>query len=184
MIKLIIGLGNPGKEYEKTRHNIGFMLVDKLAKKLSADSWTDDKRFESSVAKAKLDGETIILAKPLTFMNKSGEAVWRLMSYYKIDAREVLAVVDDLNLELGKIRLRLGGTNGGHNGLRSVIEKADETFWRWRIGIGFNEKVPAEDYVLGKIPPHEIKEIDRSIDKSVDLLLESSIKSPEEITVS
>ena len=184
MIRLVVGLGNPGKKYERTRHNVGFMLVDRLAEKLSADSWTEDRRFDSLVAKAEIGGETVLLAKPLTFMNKSGEAVWRLASYYKINMGDVLVAVDDLNLDLGKIRLRLGGTDGGHNGIKSVIDKVGDDFWRWRIGIGFNERTPAEDYVLEKIPLSEAFNIKHAIDSSVECLVSSNIAKPKEETIS
>lgn len=182
MIKLIIGLGNPGKEYEKTRHNIGFILVDALTKKLDAGDWSHDKRFRSDITKAVIDGNKVLLAKPLTYMNKSGDAVKSIAEYYHIQSDEILVVADDLNLDLGKTRLRLGGSDGGHNGLKSIIESCGVDFWRLRIGIGYNDKIVAEDYVLERIPASDSSIIKETIDRAVDNLISSSIANPKEET--
>ncbi|HLB32331.1 MAG TPA: aminoacyl-tRNA hydrolase [Patescibacteria group bacterium] len=183
MIKLIIGLGNPGKQYERTRHNIGFMLVDALAKKIGVDSWKHDGRFNADIATGQVDGNKIVFAKPATFMNKSGDAVRRVAGFHKIEPSETLVAADDLNLDLGKVRLRLGGSDGGHNGLKSVIEIIGEDFWRMRMGIGFNENKVAEDYVLEKIPTSEMPVVERAIDKAVESLISSNIAEPIEETI-
>jgi peptidyl-tRNA hydrolase, PTH1 family len=134
-MKMIVGLGNPGKDYEDTRHNIGFMVVDKLAREIGRDSllWREDIKRNAYVAKI---GE-LILVKPVTFMNNSGEAVKKLIDFYKINPSDLMVIHDDIDLPLGKIRIReLGGT-AGHNGLESIIAhiKTDK-FVRFRLGIG------------------------------------------------
>ena len=116
-------------------------------------------------------------------MNKSGDAVRRVAGFYKIEPSETLAAVDDLNLDLGKVRLRLGGSDGGHNGLKSVIEIIGEDFWRMRMGIGFNENKVADDYVLEKIPTSDASNIEQTIDKAVESLISSNIAEPIEETI-
>jgi len=183
MIKLIVGLGNPGKKYERTRHNVGFMLVDALAKKVDAGSWSRDERLGADIAKGQVSGNKIIFVKPTTFMNKSGDVARRVADFYKIEPSEMLVVADDLNLDLGRVRLRLGGSDGGHNGLKSVIENIGEDFWRMRMGIGFNENRVAEDYVLEKIPTSEMSDIERAIDRAVESLISSNIAEPKKETI-
>ena len=134
-MKLIVGLGNPGKEYEDTRHNIGFMVIDKLAKELGehTPSWQEDKKAESLVCKV---GD-VFLVKPQTFMNSSGKAVSTLVSYYKLSPDDVWVIHDDLDLPIGKVRIREQGGSAGHNGMESIIAalKTDKIV-RFRLGIG------------------------------------------------
>jgi PTH1 family peptidyl-tRNA hydrolase len=135
-VKAIVGLGNPGRRYEGTRHNVGFAVVDELARRASA-------AFESSPAEALLarwrygpDAESVLLIKPLTFMNASGQAVGALARYYKVSLDELLVVVDEVQLPLGRLRIRPSGSAGGHNGLKSIIQHIGAGFPRLRIGVG------------------------------------------------
>ena len=142
-MKLIVGLGNPGSQYEETRHNIGFMVVDKLARELTmtAVEWQKDSKHMALTAKA---GD-ILLVKPLTFMNASGEAVKALMSYYHIDVADVWIIHDDIDLPLGKIRIREKGASGGHNGVDSIIKSlGSDLFVRFRLGIGRGKDLPVK----------------------------------------
>lgn len=134
-MKVIVGLGNPGPEYQDTRHNIGFMVVDKLAKELGTNAavFSPDKKFQAEIAKI---GE-VILVKPLTFVNRSGEAVKNILDYFKLSTDDLWLIHDDIDLPLGKIRIRQRGASGGHNGVDSVISAiGSDVFVRFRLGIG------------------------------------------------
>lgn len=136
MTRLIVGLGNPGSKYHETRHNVGFMLMDAMAKKYGL-TFKADKVFEAEVADTFIDGEKIYFVKPTTFMNESGRAVHALLSYYGLSARDVLVVYDDLDMATGKIRFRQKGSAGGHNGIKSIIHHlGTQEFDRIKIGIG------------------------------------------------
>lgn len=135
-IKLIVGLGNPGADYERTRHNAGFWLVDAIAEDLRA-SFTSEKSFSGLVAKARVQAEQVLLAKPQTYMNRSGQCVGALVRFYKLEAQEILVLHDELDLFPGQVKVKQGGGHAGHNGLRdiqSALGSAD--FWRLRLGIG------------------------------------------------
>ena len=135
-VHLIIGLGNPGGKYAKTRHNIGFMLVEALAGRWSA-AWREEKRFDARVAAGLFEGQRVLLCQPLTYMNASGRAARRLADYYRVPVERVLVAVDDADLPLGEIRLRPGGGTGGHHGLESVQESLGTSgYARLRLGIG------------------------------------------------
>src|SRR5690606_15503364 len=135
-IRLIIGLGNPGPEYEATRHNAGFWLADQLADDLHA-SFTLEKGFSAWVAKARVNGEAVLLAKPTTFMNRSGQAAGALMRFYKLTPEQVLVLHDELDLMPGQAKIKQGGGHAGHNGLRDIQSAfSSPDFWRLRIGIG------------------------------------------------
>ncbi len=170
---LIIGLGNPGEKYQKTRHNVGFVAVDELAEKADAGAFKASKKNKSEVARA----AGAILAKPQTFMNSSGEAVAALLKFYNVDAKNIIVICDDSNLELGQARVRFSGSDGGHKGLQSVISAIGADFWRVRIGIGQNQNMPLEVYVLKNISPDEFKKIKPAIDMVGDLLIESISKN-------
>ncbi len=149
-MKLIIGLGNPGAKYQTTRHNTGFRAVDVLA---GHTKWQASKKFASHIAEIKAGAETIILAKPQTFMNESGQAVRLIVDFYKIPLAAVLVICDDIDLLIGATRLRKSGGSGGHNGLASIIEHlGSEAIARLRLGIAEErtgkQAMPAEDYVL------------------------------------
>lgn len=136
MVKMIIGLGNPGEKYHETKHNVGFMAVDKIAKR---EGWTFslDKIFKAEIASGFLAGEKVYLVKPVTFMNESGVAVKALSSYFNIDSEDMLVIYDDLDLAVGKIRFRQKGSAGGHNGIKSLIKHlGTQEFDRIKIGIG------------------------------------------------
>lgn len=135
-MKLIIGLGNHGKEYEKTRHNVGFMCIDGLAEKLGLPEFKLQKKFEALVSEGIFNGDKIILAKPQTFMNLSGLAVAKLVNFYNCGPKDIFVIYDDVDLPLGKIRLRAEGSAGSHNGMKSIVEHLGfSNFPRLRIGI-------------------------------------------------
>lgn len=134
-MKLVVGLGNPGRQYEATKHNIGFMVIDAIAEAVTHTPWREEQKAE--VCSFTLDGEKILLVKPQTFMNASGEAVGPLMRYYKIDPSDVYCIYDDMDLPVGKLRIRPNGSSGGHNGIKSLIAHlGTENFPRFRVGIG------------------------------------------------
>ena len=134
-MKLVVGLGNPGKQYEKTKHNIGFMVVDAIADSVPHTPWREEQRAE--VCSITVAGEKVLLVKPQTFMNASGESVGPLMRYYKIDPSDVYCIYDDMDLPVGKLRIRPNGSSGRHNGIKSLISHlGTENFPRSRVGIG------------------------------------------------
>jgi peptidyl-tRNA hydrolase, PTH1 family len=144
-MKLIVGLGNPGNQYEETRHNIGFMILDKLARELTQTTvaWNKDAKHKAFIAKA---GD-VILVKPQTFMNASGEAVKSLVDYYKLNVSDVWVIHDDIDLPLGKIRIREKGASGGHNGVDSIIRAlGSDVFVRFRMGVGRGKDVSPSHY--------------------------------------
>ena len=154
---LIVGLGNPGSEYAKTRHNAGFMLVELLAKHWRAD-WNNEKKFQSRVAKAERDGRRLVLCEPQTFMNLSGEAVGALVKFYQLPLTKLVVAVDDADLPLGEIRLRPSGSSGGHHGLESIEQHlGSREYARLRIGIGRKDsRREIAGHVLGKLTPTEM----------------------------
>lgn len=157
--ELIVGLGNPEPKYNKTRHNIGFEVVDKLAKSWQID-WQNNRRFQGLFAEGlTATGNKIRLLKPLTYMNRSGQSVRAVIDWYKLAPSSVLVVYDDMDLPIGKIRLRTSGSAGGHNGMKSIIAHlGQQDFSRLRIGIGKStEKEETVSHVLGKFSPAEAK---------------------------
>lgn len=167
-MKLIVGLGNPGKKYEKTRHNLGYRVVDFLADSLGLN--IDKEAFGGLYAKENIFGEQVILFKPTTFMNLSGNAVQEIVSYFKIDLQDVLVVFDDMALEPGRIRLRPSGSSGGHNGIQDIIEVfKTEEIKRMRIGIGEPEN-DGVDYVLGKPTKEQAQAIDIAIGEASEAI--------------
>ncbi|MEW6086927.1 MAG: aminoacyl-tRNA hydrolase [bacterium] len=161
---LLVGLGNPGKKYEKTRHNLGFMAIDELSAKYDILLRKHEDFYE--IGKDEIQNEKVILLKPLTFMNKSGEAVSYLAQKKAIDFAKILLIYDDLNLPLGKFRIRPKGSAGGHNGMTSVIESlGSKDFPRLRIGIGSPDNIPWEKYVLQNFSSQEEKTIRNSLEK-------------------
>ncbi|MHB2020624.1 MAG: aminoacyl-tRNA hydrolase, partial [Candidatus Xenobia bacterium] len=155
-MRLVVGLGNPGSEYAQTRHNAGFMVVDRLAREFRADSFRREARHEAEIASCMLPGcGKVWLCKPQTFMNESGRSVSSLANFYQIPPEEVLVVADDFALPLGKLRLRERGSSGGHNGLESVGEQLGTNNWpRLRIGIGpLPPRWSWPDFVLARFAP-------------------------------
>jgi peptidyl-tRNA hydrolase, PTH1 family len=149
MIRLIVGLGNPGQQYQKTRHNVGFLFLDELVSDLD-EAWTSESRFQGWVAECHLAAKKVMLLKPQTFMNRSGQSVGMVARYYKLRPEEILVVHDELDFEVGVVRLKKNGGHAGHNGLRDIISHlGSKEFYRLRIGIGRPDMGKAvADYVL------------------------------------
>lgn len=175
-MKVIVGLGNPGPQYAETRHNIGFLLVDLLAETHNLQFYS---KFQGLWAEGKVAGDRIILLKPQTFMNLSGRSVRELVNFYKVLGEDLLIVQDDMDLPLGKLRLRNQGSAGGHNGLRSILaELGTEEFWRLKLGVGRPPKEwdPAR-YVLSPFVEEEITQLDEVLgraEKAVDLWIKGA----------
>ena len=164
---LIVGLGNPGAEYAQTRHNAGFLLVEKLAERWRS-SWTNERKFQARVARAESAGQKVLLAEPQTFMNLSGESVGALVSFYQLPVEKILVVVDDADLPLGEIRLRPGGGSGGHHGLESVAEHLGaKSYARLRLGIGRqHEARQITGHVLGKFSAAENALLEKVLERA------------------
>ncbi len=172
---LIVGLGNPGKKYEKTRHNVGFRVADLLAERWKLDHF--DTAFQGELVKGSVSGEKILLLKPQTYMNISGASVAACASFYKIPASRIWVLHDDLDLPLGRLRLREGGSSGGHNGVGSIIERlGTPDFIRFRLGIGRpSTPLPIEDYVVQPFNPDEREAVNEMIFRAADGV-EASLK--------
>ncbi len=165
-LRLVAGLGNPGPQYHGTRHNIGFMVIDRLAGRHGVT-------FSKSVNRNAVSGkwDDIHLVKPMTYMNLSGEAIGPFANYFKIQPQEVLVVVDDVSLPLGRLRLRASGSDGGHNGLKSMILHMGEDFMRLRVGIGaVNGSEELVDHVLGVFDRSEEPVIEKAIERGVEAI--------------
>lgn len=155
-MKLIIGLGNPGKEYEKTRHNAGFMALDLIAQELHVEA--NQNKFKGLYAKTNVGRNGVILLKPQTYMNLSGESVREVMEYFKIPKEDILVIYDDMDLPVGKIRLRQKGSAGGQKGVKNIIQHlGTQEFNRIRVGIGKDDRIPTVDYVLGKVRKEDMQ---------------------------
>ena len=167
-MKLIVGLGNPGRRYEGTRHNVGFDVVDQLAKKHHADWESAPRGLDALVARWR--AADTVLVKPLTFMNLSGAAIVGLLQFYKVELADLLVVVDDVNLELGRLRTRATGSAGGHNGLKSAIEQlGTEDFARMRIGVGRGDaRRDLADHVLTKFDREEREDVETATGRAAD----------------
>ncbi len=174
--RLIVGLGNPGAKYDRTRHNIGFEVIDALAKSYPDVSLVENKRFQGIAGEFRRAGARTILLKPTTFMNISGQAVRAVLDWYKLDPDSVLVVYDDMDLPTGKLRLRLSGGAGGHNGMKSIISHlGTQEFPRLRIGIGSTDKSGDKDsavvsHVLGRFAPEDRKIVEAVIPMAVDAI--------------
>lgn len=174
--RLIVGLGNPGAKYDRTRHNIGFEVIDALAKQYPGVSLVDNKRFQGAAGEFRSGGERTVLLKPTTFMNNSGQAVRAVLDWYKLAPESVLVVYDDMDLPTGKLRLRLSGGAGGHNGMKSIISHlGTKEFPRLRVGIGSTNKGEERDqavvsHVLGRFAPEDRKIVDAVIPMAVDAI--------------
>ena len=173
-MKLIIGLGNPGKEYERTRHNTGFMVLDRLSEKLNIEMTQN--KFKGLYGKGKYKGEDVLLLKPQTYMNLSGESVRQVMDFFKINQEDILVVYDDLDMPVGKLRLRQSGSAGGHNGIKNIIQElGTQKFVRIKVGVGAKPQGwDLADYVLGRFGSEDRKLVDEAQDracKAVELIL-------------
>lgn len=176
-MKLIVGLGNPGKEYASTRHNVGFMVLDALS-----SDWKLEKKQQSEVAEIEISGHKVLLVKPQTYMNLSGEAVQAVAAYYKVDPSDIVIIYDDVDLEFGKLRVRHGGGSGGHNGLRSLIQHLNDAFIRFRIGVGnetLKNPIPTDKFVLAPFTASEQGQLSDLINEVVNELT-SYLTNPEQ----
>lgn len=174
-IRLIVGLGNPGSEYELTRHNAGFWLVDKLADSLPSCRLQRESRFNALVAKSSIRGQEVWLLEPQTYMNRSGQSVGALARFYKVNPDEVLVVHDELDLAPGVAKMKKGGSSGGHNGLKDITAAlGTQDYWRLRIGIGhprsLNLQQQVADFVLHRPRKEEQVLIEEAIEKSLRVL--------------
>ncbi len=174
-ISLVAGLGNPGREYESTRHNLGWVALDAFAKKHGL-AWKQAPQFSAEIARWDAAGQTRWLVKPLTFMNASGRAVGAMARFYKLAPESIAAVYDDLTIDLGLVKVTVTGSAGGHNGVASLLEHLGDGFARYRLGVG--PKHPAQmdmaDFVLGKFTPDQSILVNQKLDHYVsglDLLL-------------
>ncbi|MGN6185280.1 MAG: aminoacyl-tRNA hydrolase [Thermoanaerobaculia bacterium] len=169
-MKLIVGLGNPGTEYERTRHNVGWMVLDAFAKKFRIELNKHEK--SAMTGTGRVAGGSVMLAKPLTYMNLSGDAVRLLMNAYLDSPQDLIIVYDDIDLPLGKLRIRQNGSAGTHNGMRSIIsEIRTENFPRLRVGIGGPGDAKLRDHVLDEFNGEEQPVVERAIERSVDALV-------------
>ncbi len=167
-MKLVAGLGNVGSNYIFTRHNAGFMAVDKFVLDNSA-AFKEVSKLRSFIANVKSGGEDYIVIKPTTYMNLSGEALRLVMNYYKIPVSDILIIYDDISLDTGVIRYRANGSDGGHNGIKSIIKNlGTKEFARLKIGIGPQPNLPSEVYVLQKFSEDDLKRLKPALDKSVE----------------
>jgi len=174
-IRLIVGLGNPGPEYEQTRHNAGFWLVDNLANSLPGCRLQRESRFSAMAAKTAIAGNDVWLLEPLTYMNRSGQSVGALARFYKVNPDEVLVVHDELDLPPGAAKIKKGGSSGGHNGLKDITAAlGTQDYWRLRIGIGhprsMNLQQAVADFVLHRPRKEEQALIEESIGKSLRII--------------
>lgn len=177
---IVVGLGNPGQKYENTRHNVGFLAIDYICKQNNID--INSNKFDGIYGCGMLKGNKVLFLKPQTFMNKSGECVLKVMSYYKVPVEKVILVFDDISLPLGKIRIRRIGTHGGHNGVRNIIDlSSSSNFPRVKVGIGEkpNKDWDLADWVLSKFSKEENNIIEgtmKDIENSVNLIVGSNIE--------
>lgn len=174
-MKLIVGLGNPEKKYEKTRHNLGFRAIDVLAQETEINDWKNEARFKALIAQGIFKGQRIILAKPQTFMNNSGQTVKLIIDYYKIPVSEILIIHDEIDLPLGEIKIQKGRGAAGHKGVESIIKEIkSKDFTRVRVGIkslsSRQAKINTEKFVLENFTEQEEKIIQQAIKKSADLI--------------
>lgn len=169
-MKLIVGLGNPGKEYENTRHNIGFMAVDYyISKKCIMDNWKN--KFNGSYLETNIKGEKVIFLKPLSYMNLSGSVVSQFVNFYKLSVDDIMVISDDLDLLTGNYKLKSKGSCGGHNGLRDIERcLGTDEYKRLKVGISKDKEIDTKDYVLGKISKDDMKIYDELFNTLVDVI--------------
>ena len=168
-MKLIVGLGNPGREYENTRHNVGFMTIDNYAN--NNNITIDKQKFDGLFVKTNIKGIDIILLKPLKYMNLSGEVVKKFVDFYKINVEDILIINDDLDMQLGKIKLKSKGSSGGHNGLKNIENHLNtQEYKRLKIGISNNKNIDTKDYVLSKFNIEDLKIIQTTINNTINIL--------------
>ena len=200
-MKLIVGLGNPGLKYKETRHNVGYLVVERIAddKELSdsvvANKFTHNKKFDADICQVQAKGEKVVLAKPTTFINLSGKSVSVMMQYFKLDISELIVISDDADIPLGQIRIRLEGSSGGHNGLQDITDTlGTDHFIRVRVGISDENRntkeidkeenfIDTKDYVLSKFNDRELPKIKKAINlAALEVLEKIGKKDPFEAT--
>lgn len=174
-MKLIVGLGNPGANYQHNRHNLGFMVLDQLVRRYGASKFHLQSKFKGGLAEFDLDGEKIILLKPTTMMNNSGQAVKSVADYYQLDSGSVAVVYDELALPFGQLRLRQGGSSAGHNGIKSVTQMIGSDFIRFRLGIGnqTSNQQAAEKFVLANFTSTEKKQLADICQQTAEIIISS-----------
>jgi peptidyl-tRNA hydrolase, PTH1 family len=167
-VKLVVGLGNPGARYEHTRHNVGFQVVDELARRWHIDQWRNEQ--QALVAKVRLGDDQVLVAKPMTFMNLSGDAVAGLAGFYKVSVPDTLVVLDEAALPLGRVRAGRGGSDGGHNGLKSILARlGTRDVPRLRIGVGRGDaRRELADHVLGRFAGDEREHVEAAVLRAAD----------------
>ena len=179
-MKLVVGLGNPGKEYENTRHNMGFIIIDNFAKSLGCEITKE--KFNGLYAEIFLNEDKVILLKPLSFMNLSGIVVKKYADYFNISLEDILVISDDLDLDFLDYRLRLFGSSGGHNGLKDIEKHlGTNRFKRFRIGISNNKLIDTADYVLGKFNKEDIDQIEKFLPKTEAILKDYLVNDFEKV---
>lgn len=170
-MKLVVGLGNPTKQYDKTRHNVGFDVIDVLADKYNIA--VDTIKHKGMYGKGRIEGQNVVLLKPMTYMNLSGESVVAVANYYKIAPEDIIVIYDDINLDVGRLRIREKGSAGGHNGIKNIIAQlGTDGFPRIRVGVGMKpSKMDLADYVLSHFTKEERIEMELGFDKACDALV-------------
>jgi len=175
-MKIIIGLGNPGEQYQNTRHNIGFQIVDKIQQEFSFPDFEPNKKFQAAISKGEIDSREVLLVKPQTFMNLSGESVRAILDFYKLSATDIVVIHDELDLALGRYKIATDSSSAGHNGVQNIIDQlGTQKFSRIRIGVGEERegapvcRLGAHDFVLGKFSDEEQEKIEKL---SADILQE------------
>jgi PTH1 family peptidyl-tRNA hydrolase len=170
-MKIVVGLGNPGPKYSRTRHNVGFMVVERLAEKLRVK--VESRRFHALVGEKVIDAEALLLVKPLTYVNESGRTVKELQKNFSCPLDSIMVICDDLNLPLGKLRMRRKGSSGGHNGLESIISHLEsKDFPRLRVGIGHPSQGEAREYVLSPFLKEEGESLEEALERASEALLD------------
>ena len=170
-MKLIVGLGNPGNEYTNTRHNMGFMVIDKILENLNINLTKN--KHKGVYTQTKIKGTDVIILKPLTYMNLSGDCIKEVMNYYKINIDDILVIYDDMDTDIGALRLRISGSAGGHNGLKSIINNlGSDKFKRIRVGIGKDPQIDIINYVLGKPKKEDLEKINEATSKAMKAAIE------------
>ena len=169
---LIVGLGNPESDYSKTRHNMGFNAINKIAEKYGIE--VNKKKFDGLIGEGTIENEKVILLKPQTYMNLSGKSIIQVINFYKIPLENICVIYDDMDIEKGQIKIRKKGSAGSHNGMKSVISEIGSTeFARIRVGIGKPEfEGDAINYVIGAIPESEVKILDEAVGKAAEAMIE------------
>lgn len=174
-MKLIVGLGNPGKEYENTRHNVGFMIVDHY---LGSDEWKE--KFKALYCEKRINGEKVLFVKPLTFMNLSGDAVVQFVHYYDIDINDILVIQDDMDIAFGSFKLKKDSSDGGHNGIKSIINRlGTQGFSRLKVGLSHDKSMDTRDYVLGKFSKEDLdkfNEMQDTFNKIINCFIKEGIE--------